>query len=137
MPLSLPIIGGKKPKHEGTKSQRGEKDFNFNGFSFVTSPALHATRQRGASVVYFVFTCMICQANHVRRKCKNSFPVKNGRTQIDEEFASMAIWIYYSVGYPASIHAARPPRMGLTRIKPLCNMMNAARALVCSFCQVQ
>jgi hypothetical protein len=42
-----------------------------------------------------------------------------------------------STGYPASIQASSPPSSALTFEYPLCNMMNAARALVCSFGQVQ
>ncbi len=44
---------------------------------------------------------------------------------------------YGSTGYPALIHASRPPSNASTCVYPLCNMRNAARALVCSFGQVQ
>jgi len=44
---------------------------------------------------------------------------------------------YGSTGYPPDTQASKPPRIGLTREKPFCSMMNAARALVSSAGQVQ
>jgi hypothetical protein len=42
-----------------------------------------------------------------------------------------------SIGYPASFQAVNPPRSGVTLMYPFCKRRNAARALVCSFSQVQ
>jgi len=42
-----------------------------------------------------------------------------------------------SIGYPASTQVVNPPRSGVTLVYPFCKRRNAARALVCSFSQVQ
>jgi hypothetical protein len=61
----------------------------------------------------------------------------NGKNCHSSRVVQDAILHYGSTGYPASIHACIPPRMGVTCVYPFCKRMSAARALVCSFCQVQ
>jgi hypothetical protein len=61
-----PVLGGKRPKHEGHYVHKGGKGaYLTGGFSFVTSPHGLPGKPRRCSVVSLVF--------------ENSFPVKNGR----------------------------------------------------------
>ena len=78
----------------------------------------------------------------VRRRCGNprcrcAQGEKHPAHYLMRKVGRKTISLYGSMGYPASIHAANPPRMGLTRAYPFCKRRNAARALVCSSRQVQ